>query len=100
LSYFKTISIRRTTAEWKLLSAKVAEAGKEDLGQLLRIKIAEFISEYENNPGRTTKAKGRRTEKRPSVYTDQIDKLRKIGDKMDLSPSTIVDRFVIEPLLK
>lgn len=75
------------------------EAGKEDLGQLLRIKITEFLLEYEECPDCKTKANGDRTEKRPSVYNHQIKKLKKIGDKMGLSPSKVVDRLIIEPLL-
>ena len=99
MKYFKTISIRRTATEWTMLDKIVKEAGKDDLGQLLRIKISEFLLEYENCPECKTKAKGERTEKRPSIYKHQINKLKKIGNQMGLAPSKVVDRLIIESLL-
>ena len=97
---FKTISIRRTGTEWKILEKKVKDSGKDDLGHLLRSKIAEFISEYNECPDCKTKAKGKRTERRPSIHCGQIIKLIKIGNEMDLKVSTLVDRLIIEPLLR
>lgn len=96
---FTTLSIRRTKAEWKILEQKVNDSIHEDLGHLLRAEIKIFLEEYEKCPDCKCKANGRRTAKRPSVFTRQVNKLREIGKTMGLSPSKVVDRFIIESLL-
>lgn len=95
----KLLSISKTTGEWCLIEKKISESGKINLSQYIHKEAIKIKNAFKDNPTTITCASGKRVEKRPCIFIGVYEELEGIATIMDISVSTLIDRFVIDPLL-
>lgn len=96
---FKPLSILKTEGEWDIITKKLAEAGRKDLSVYIRSEVRKLNISYCENPQKFFRAPGEKVYKRPHIPIDAYNKLKIIADNMKKPVSTIVDIFIIQPLL-
>jgi hypothetical protein len=96
---FKPLSILKTEGEWEIITAKLAESGKKDLSVYIRAEVRKLNISYCQNPQKFFRAPGEKIYKRPHIPLESYNKLKIIADQMKKPVSTIVDMFIIQPLL-
>lgn len=94
------ISIFRTSGEWDIILSKIAEMGKKDFNSFVRAEIRRLIAAYDKCPKCVSNAGGEKILKRPDIPVEHHKKLQALARKMGTPVSSVVDMFVIAPLLK
>lgn len=97
----KRIKIYRTETEFEALDKRVKELGKPDLNSYLRSEIYKLEKEIKRCPNCITEAKG--GEKKERVHyipDDTYATLLIISRRMNKHVATIIDDFIIAPLLQ
>lgn len=95
----KMLSVSKTPGEWSLIEKKVAESGKKNLSCYIRGEAIKIKNAFKNDPSSITTAFGERIEKRPSLHTPIYEEMNAIAKIMKVPVSTLVDRFIIDPIL-
>jgi len=103
----KQISITRTEGEWTLIRRKLVPA-QDGLGQDMKclskhirrevLKYKNLILDIPDNG--IVKSGGEMIEKRPWIDTKCLEDIKWIATKMKVSPSVVIDRLIITPLLQ
>src|SRR5450432_3836122 len=98
----KRIKIHRTKGEFKAIDKRVKELGKEDLNSYLRSEIYKLEKEINRCPECITQGTG--DEKKPErvhyVSEETYAALLKISRRMKKPVASIIDDFIITPLLQ
>lgn len=95
----KLLSVSKTPGEWALIKKRVTESGKKDLNHYIHTEAIKIKLAFRNNPSSITSAYGERIEKRPSLRTTIYEELEIIARIMQVPVSTLIDRFIIDPIL-
>lgn len=95
----KLLSVSKTPGEWSLIEKHVAESGKKNLNHYIHVEAIKIKIAFKNNPISITNACGNRIEKRPALRTNVYDELSVIARIMQVPVSTLIDRFIIDPIL-
>ena len=97
----KQVSITRTTGEWEAIEKKfkgkspfLIELSKHITKESLKVK-----NKLNESPSEVAFIAGKKIEKRPSIPCCIIDDIHLIALKLNVSPSTVIDRLIINPLL-
>lgn len=90
------LSISKTDEEWDIIEQKI---GGKSLTDYVWPEVNKLLKQFEDCNECLKKAKRTTTEKRPYLPTPTYTKLSKFAKKIDVSPSTIVDILIIQPLL-
>ena len=97
----KRIKVTKTQAEWDLLNQRVKESGKRDFNTFMYVKLRELNTKFNQCPECVTVANGGvKIEKVHYISPDVYKTLTLIAFKMGVSPSTVVDKIILTPLLK
>jgi hypothetical protein len=98
---FKPLVIQKTESEWSLILSKIEALGKKDLNGYVRSEVRKLTAEYERCPTAITCANGgSKKSRRPYIHEDSHKILQELSKKMKKPISSIVDEFIILPLLK
>jgi hypothetical protein len=95
----KRVKLYRTPGEWRIIEAKMKEAGKSDFGSFMRSEINKITSKYAECPLCVTVAEGDKTEKACPLTDLSYDVLKEISTRMQKPIASIIDDFIIAPLL-
>lgn len=92
----KRIFISKTKSEWEIIDSRLKEMNKSDLSNYLRSGILKLKGELEkrSNCNKTT-----RIERQPSIPTEMYDDLRKISIAINKPVASIINDYLITPLL-
>lgn len=99
-SEFKSIFISKTQWEWDIISQKIADLGKKNLITFIRHEVRKLGNNYKNDSCPIKEDFGKKICKRPSISTSSYEKLHDISTKMKIPVSSVVDRLIIQPLLR
>lgn len=94
------IYIQRTEGEWKQINRKIRAAGKKDIHSYLRCEISRLISLYNDCQPCITPASGEVRKIRHKIPEDVYEKLLVLSNLMKKPVSTIIDDFIVNPLLQ
>lgn len=95
----KRVKLYRTPAEWKIIERKIQESGKSDFSSFMRSEINKLTSRYNECPYCITVAEGDKIEKACPLTDLSYDILKEISIKMQKPIASILDDFIITPLL-
>lgn len=95
----KRIFLTRTEGEWASIKKKVKTYGKSSFTAHLRCEIHKLKLQFEECSECITPAEGEMIKKEYSIPEDIAPMLTFLSVKMKKPISTIVDEFVIMPLL-
>lgn len=90
------LSISKTSGEWELIDEKIN--GKK-LNVYLRSEVNKLIVSFKDCPDCISCAAGEKKERRPTISRKQYEEIEKIAEKMQITPSKVIDRLIISPLL-
>lgn len=96
----RPIYLSRTQGEWDAIDAAIKKMGRKNLNKFIRSEVSKLGNAYVECPNCITKASGEKKEKRPKIPMESYERLEKIAERMDIHVSTVVDLFIISPLLK
>lgn len=95
------ITIWRMPEEFEVIDTKIKELGKSDLNCFLRGEIRKLEKTFRNCPLCITHAKGGdKIQKFHYIEQSSYEALSTISDLMDKPISSIIDDFIISPLLR
>lgn len=93
------VFIRRTEAEWEIIKAKISVTCKDDLNLFLRKEIYKLANK-KSGIGSVNYQYGKTTiDKYPSLTPHSYEVLKKLSIIMKRPMSSIVDQYIISPLL-
>lgn len=95
----KKINVSRTNGEWEAIEAKIKELGKKDVNSYLRCEIYKLKKRFDENPISITSADGIIKIKQYYMPDTTYDTIKLIALKMKKPVATVVDEFIINPLL-
>lgn len=97
---FIPVSITKTRSEWKIIEEKISELGKKKFTIFVRSETKKLGNAYSQCPDCISKGDGgEKITKRPYIHADTHNKLKELAARMQLPVSTIVDIYIIMPLL-
>jgi hypothetical protein len=89
------LRLKKTKAEWEFLERN----NYKNLDRFLRSEIDKLVTKFNKCPNCISKAGGEPVEKRPRIHRTQYEQIEIIAKKMKISPSRVIDRLIIAPLL-
>jgi hypothetical protein len=95
----KRVKLYRTPTEWRIIESKIKESGKSDFNSFMRSEINKLTSKYSECPLCVTVAEGDKTERACPLTDPSYDILKEIAIKMQKPIASIIDDFIIAPLL-
>jgi hypothetical protein len=96
----KSVSLSRTKGEWDYILSKVSERGKKNLSAYILSEINKLKNDFNDCPCCVTPASGIKIEKRPYISVNALAELEPLSIKMNKPISSIIDEFIIAPLLQ
>lgn len=98
------IKIVRTKGEWDLIKQTICPAhnGREliALSIFIRRKVLKIKTQLTELPESFESVKGEMVSKRPRIDNEILKDIDWIATKLQISPSTVIDRLIITPLLQ
>jgi len=92
----KRIFISKTPAEWAVIDNRLKEMKKADLSNYLRSNVMKLTEELGKGSIYTTKES---VERQPSIPIEMYHELEMVSKKMNKSIASIVNDYLITPLL-
>jgi len=99
-SDFKPLFISKTKWEWDVILKKVVNSGKKDLSFFIRHEVWKLGLEYINDNKPIHEEMGRKICKRPYIPIESYKKLEIIAEQMKIPVSSVVEKLIIQPLLR
>jgi hypothetical protein len=91
------ICLLKTEGEWKEILAKM---GKKNFHSFIVGEVRRLGNSFAECPDCVTKASGKKKYKRPKIPLEYYEKIERIALEMQIPVSTVVDIFIILPLLQ
>lgn len=95
------IKVNKTKEEWELINKKILSSGKSNFHSFMQSKISELDNKFKKCEECVTPAtNGIKKERAHYVNSEMYRTLKLISIRMGISESTVIDRFIINPLLQ
>lgn len=95
----RRIKLYRTAAEWEIIRDRIKETGKSELNAYIRSEINKIMIKYNECPLCVTPAKGNKKQKVYCINPEAYEMFQEISKKMGKPVASIIDDFIIAPLL-
>lgn len=95
----KRVKLHRTAKEWDVVDQKVKESGKSNITSFIRSEVNKITSKYNECPLCVTVAEGQKLERTYFISPQSYDVLKQIAIKMRKPVASVIDDFIIAPLL-
>lgn len=95
----KQITITRTQGEWERMEKLSIQLGKPTLTALFHSELYKLEKKIDECPHCVCAASGNKLERKIYIHEDTYNRLAKIAALMQRPIGTVVDEFIITPLL-
>jgi hypothetical protein len=94
------LSLCRTEGEWDFIDAKIRGMGKTTFASFIHSEIKKLSTEFKECPNCITHAAGRKVERIPWISSVSLKELEDIAIIMQKPLSSVIQEFIIAPLLR